>query len=549
MSQLKPLALMLAIGAVLMVPTAALAAPPANDAFADAQELNGRVASVAGLNKDATKEAGEPAHAGEPGGASVWYRWTAPASGQAFLSTCGSDFDTLLAVYTGSSVGALAQVAANDDVCGLQSQVSFEASEGVTYRIAVDGVDAETGVIALALRLAPPNDDFENAIAISDEEGSLDGTNVGSSREAGEPDYLYYSVWYRWTAPSSGWATFETCGSGFDTILNAFTGDEVGTLTYVASSDDACGLSSRLSFEASAGVTYSIAVDGYGTGDFHLSWNRNPPPPTPPYALDYPQVNGLVREGETLTGSDGEWWGTAPFSYAYAWGRCDAGYSRCDLIAGATSRTYVLTTADVGYHVYFRVTATNAAGSGTEYSDPTPLVRARGPINTAPPLVGGTAIVGEDLTASDGMWTGPQPIQFAYQWQACDPAGAACVDLPGARASFIELEPAHVGKRLRIVVTATNVDGSRSVASQASAAVLARQVTPQVRCVVPNVRGRTLKQAKSRIQRAHCKPGRVARAYSRSVRRGRVISQTPRPGARMKQGARVSIVVSKGRKP
>jgi eukaryotic-like serine/threonine-protein kinase len=77
---------------------------------------------------------------------------------------------------------------------------------------------------------------------------------------------------------------------------------------------------------------------------------------------------------------------------------------------------------------------------------------------------------------------------------------------------------------------------------------VARKVTRQVRCVVPNLRGKSLKQAKSRIRQAHCKTGRLVRAYSRSVRRGRVISQAPKPGARMKQGTRVRLVVSKGPK-
>lgn len=547
MFQLRLLGLMLVVVAALAAPTTALAAPPANDAFTAAQELSGREVSVEGLNKDATKETNEPNHAGEPGGASIWYRWTAPASGRAVVSTCESSFDTLLAVYTGDSLVGLVQVpnAANNDACGLQSEVSFGASEGVTYRIAVDGDDAATGVVKLALRLAPSNDDFDDAEAISGDQGSVNGTNVGSSREAGEPEYLSRSVWYTWTAPSSGPATFETCGSGFEAFITAFTGDEIGTLTYVASGGDTCAWSSRMHFAATAGVSYSIVVDGYGTGDFSLSWNRNP---EPPYAVDYPVITGLAREGETLTGSEGEWWGTAPFSFTYVWGRCDANYTRCDLIWGATSKTYKLTSADLGYRIYLRVTAANAGGSGSEYSDATALVRPAGPLNTALPLVSGTTTVGESLTASDGIWTGPQPIRFSYQWQACDAAGTACVDLQGGQLSFIELQPAHVGKRLRVLVTATNVDGSKSAASDLSASVVARKVTRQVRCVVPNVRGRSLEQAKSRIRRAHCKTGRLVRAYSASVRRGRVISQAPKPGARMKQGTRVRLVVSKGRK-
>jgi PASTA domain len=548
MFQPRSLGLLLVVAAALVAPTTAFAAAPPNDAFAAAQELTGRVVSVEGLNKDATKEAGEPAHAGESGGASIWYRWTAPGDGNAVVATCNSDFDTVLAAYTGDSIATLAEVASNDDACGTKSRVSFPASAGVTYRIAIDGVHAATGAASLDLRLAPANDDFAASTAISGDTGSVDGTNLGASRETGEPDYLYTSVWYRWTAPSSAPATFETCGAAFDTILVVFTGDALDSMSYVTGSDDDCGLASRVHFDATAGVEYRIAVDGYSTGDFSLSWNRNPPPPLPPYAQDYPWIAGTPREGETLTASEGEWAGTAPVSFAYAWGRCNSDYERCDFIPGAVARTYVLAAADVGHHIYVRVTGTNVAGSSSEYSDPTALVRPSGPMNTAPPVVRGTAIVGETLNASDGSWSGPTPIQYTYQWQACDAAGAACVDLQGERLSFIELRSAHVGKRLRVVVTGTNVDGSRSVASEASAAVVQRKVTKKVACVVPNVRGKSLKAAKTRIRRAHCKTGRVTRAYSRSVARGRVIAQKPKAGARMKQGAPIKLVVSKGRR-
>jgi hypothetical protein len=157
--------------AALLIAAASLTArasavTPANDAFDAAVELTGRSLTVSGSNKDATKEPDEPQHAGEPGGASVWFRWTAPASGETTIATCGSDFDTLLAVYTGVAVNALAEVGSNDDACELQSTVVFAASEGTTYRIAVDGLDAETGIFDLQLRLAPPNDAFANAVQL-----------------------------------------------------------------------------------------------------------------------------------------------------------------------------------------------------------------------------------------------------------------------------------------------------------------------------------------------------------------------------------------------
>jgi len=544
MLELRPLGLALVIAAALAMPAAALAAPPANDAFSAAEELSGRVTTAEGLTKDATKETGEPNHAGEAGGASIWYRWTAPADGRTIVSTCGSSFDTLLAIYTGDAVDSLTHQASNNDACGVQSEAAFDAVEGVTYLIAVDGDEAATGAVALALRLAPANDDFADAEVIAGDEGAVDGTNVGSSPETDEPGYLEHSVWYRWTAPSSGPVNFETCGSDFETFVVAYTGSEIGALEYVGYADDACLYSSRISFSATAGVTYSIVVDGYGTGDFELSWNRNP---QPPYVLDYPYILGTAREGETLTATDGEWSGTPPFTLSYAWDRCDEDYV-CKPIEGATSKTYLLTSADIGQYIRARVQAANAAGTYMAYTDTTPPVRSRGPQSTALPVVGGTAVVGDTLTTSDGLWTGPTPIRFEYQWQACDAAGTACTNLAGDRQSFIELRTVHVGKRLRAVVTATNIDGSRSVASGASPVVVAPKVVKQVRCVVPNVRGKSLKHAKGRIRRAHCKTGRVTRAYSRSVARGRVIAQKPKAGARMKQGAPIKLVVSKGRR-
>jgi subtilisin len=127
--------------------------PPENDDFADAQALAGDpTASVTGANPVATKEAGEPNHHGITGGGSLWYRWTAPASGPVAIDLCGSDFDTVLAVYTGSAVGALTPLAGDDDSgCGLASLVSFDATGGVTYRIAVDGYHSSRGNFELQL--------------------------------------------------------------------------------------------------------------------------------------------------------------------------------------------------------------------------------------------------------------------------------------------------------------------------------------------------------------------------------------------------------------
>lgn len=68
-------------------------------------------------------------------------------------------------------------------------------------------------------------------------------------------------------------------------------------------------------------------------------------------------------------------------------------------------------------------------------------------------------------------------------------------------------------------------------------------------CVVPRVRGQRFAAARTRLVRANCRLGKVKRAYSSRVGTGRVISQRPRAGARLAELARVSLVVSRGRRP
>ena len=129
-----------------------------NDDFFAAGVLAGQSGSAGGANGEATGEIGEPDHAGSSIPlASVWWRWTPAVSGVALIDTCGSDFDTTLAVYTGSAVDALTEVASNDDgECAPQSGVQFDATAGTTYVVAVDGKGAATGAVTLRYDLPRP---------------------------------------------------------------------------------------------------------------------------------------------------------------------------------------------------------------------------------------------------------------------------------------------------------------------------------------------------------------------------------------------------------
>ncbi|HEY3580661.1 MAG TPA: NF038122 family metalloprotease [Pyrinomonadaceae bacterium] len=141
----------------------------------------------------------------------------------------------------------------------------------------------------------PPNDNFAAAQVISGCSGTVNGTNAGATKEAGEPNHLSTtndpngggsrSVWYKWQAPSSSSVTFATEGSTFDTVMGVYRGTAVNALTVVGQHDDVGGpngtdKTSAVTFNATAGTTYMIAVDGYNNagsgGDFGsitLTWN------------------------------------------------------------------------------------------------------------------------------------------------------------------------------------------------------------------------------------------------------------------------------------
>ena len=263
-----------------------LSVVPSNDNFADSIVLTGFSDSDTGSNLGATGESGEPDHAFASTDFdgllnSVWWSWTAPDDGVAFIDTFGSNFDTTLGVYTGSSVGSLTEVASNDDSFNsfnFESEVSFPTTAGTTYQIAVDGFDSSVGDITVNVNLfeppePPSNDDFADSIVLSGSSLSTTGSNIAATGEVGEPDHAFVStdfdgllnsVWWSWTAPDDGFFAIDTFGSDYDTSLAVYTGSAVDSLTEVASNDDSFfSLESEVQFEATAGTTYQIAVDGF----------------------------------------------------------------------------------------------------------------------------------------------------------------------------------------------------------------------------------------------------------------------------------------------
>jgi hypothetical protein len=106
------------------------------------------------------------------------------------------------------------------------------------------------------------------------------------------------------------------------------------------------------------------------------------------------------------------------------------------------------------------------------------------PVNTGEPTIRGTPRVGERLTSTLGAWTGSQPITFGRRWVRCGadgglPNGSNCLAISDATSRRYTVREADAGSRLRVRVTATNADASTTVASNATAIVVAAPARPR----------------------------------------------------------------------
>jgi beta-lactam-binding protein with PASTA domain len=107
------------------------------------------------------------------------------------------------------------------------------------------------------------------------------------------------------------------------------------------------------------------------------------------------------------------------------------------------------------------------------------------------------------------------------------------------------LTPADVGHTIRVQESATNAGGTSGPVSSAATAIV---TAPKPACVVPKVKGKRLARAKAAIRSHHCRVGKIRHAFSKRLQKGRVISQRPKPHKVLHNGAKVNLVVSRGRK-
>lgn len=261
--------------------------PPQNNSFESATALDEPMGALEIDTLLASSESGEPLPRTQEQrpSRSVWFKWTAEASGLAtFLAVPRGPVPNW---YLESSLPSVDMFQVTENCCGIargkriassEWSVQFFAQQGYEYRVRVSN-DHKSIPMTLNWHTGdrPPNDDFGDAITLAGESGEVSGHNLGATIEPGETyGSLAASVWYRWTAPEDGRWKFQALDTHVIHVL-VFSGNRVDDLRMVSG---IAAAGEAVSLTAKGGETYHIMVaspDAYSGGwQFdELTWEKN----------------------------------------------------------------------------------------------------------------------------------------------------------------------------------------------------------------------------------------------------------------------------------
>lgn len=127
--------------------------PGANDNFTDAFLIQNLPTIVEQTTDGFTRETGEPPAAPSCDiGATAWFRFSVSQSRLVTFRTAGSDFDTLIALYSGSAINSLTQLGCDDDSGpGLQSEMTLDLAANTTYYLQAGGFRGRSGNLVLTI--------------------------------------------------------------------------------------------------------------------------------------------------------------------------------------------------------------------------------------------------------------------------------------------------------------------------------------------------------------------------------------------------------------
>ncbi len=377
-----------------------------------------------------------------------------------------------------------------------------------TDALTADDITGATSLYGTApLGHAPANDNFVNAVAItlSGTSARVTGTNVNATREANEPipdsssggSMGGHSVWWKWTAPADGSVSLDTQGSLFDTTLGVYTGTAVSGLTNVAYNDDiekGAIQNSSLTFNASNGVTYFFAVDGFNGNDGNgsdsaaitLNLNFAVTGGSAPVITSQPRNEVVTPDGSvtfsvTATGA----------ALSYQWsldGSPLSGATSSSLTVSVVVTTTIIAgnysgpvnnaqSANAGNYT---VTVSNSFGSVT--SNPVKLTLLDNPLPN------------ETVTTAHNGSLSAFGVGGSFQWQVSTDGGKTWTNLDnnstysGVTSRFLQITavtPALNGYQYRYVVTSSG----NSSTSNASTLTVSAAVLPFPACITINSAG------------------------------------------------------------
>ena len=337
-----------------------------------------------------------------------------------------------------------------------------QSSDGFSWSD-VPGATSSTYVLGVA----DERTTLRAIVTASNPDGSLSIASAPSSTVQGAPPFTTAAPQIAGTAARAQTLSIASPGNWFglgNTYSYQWQRSRNGSWSSIAGATD----TSYLLATADEGSQIRVAVtasnpDGTQSAVSNSSAAVLAAPPQP---TSVPQLTGAAQRGGTLSASQGTWTG-AGNTYAYQWQRSSSsGYSD---VAGATGATYPLSASDETKQLRVLVSATNPDGTVRAQSAPSAVVQGTPPVLTSLPMISGTPRVGATMTATSGNWT-PGDATFSYQWQhSAD--GASWSTIQGANAASYPISQADYASRIRVLVSATNIDGSQSAASAASPAI------------------------------------------------------------------------------
>jgi len=321
--------------------------PPANDVCQSATVIPSNTVTYNPLllnTTGASVGSCEGQESCESGGAgisnSVWYHYAPIMSGTVTINTFGSNYNTVLSVFTGScgflGIGGCldvpTQIVCNDDYpFGTTSQVTLHVTAGQTYKIKVADYNTTDGGGTLDFNLfwAPANDNCADATIIpktnyqppsySTNNASTDLCENDETCELNDIG-TSNSVWYAYTAACDGFINVNTNGSTYDTVLSVWDkcGEFFGVdfpcnhpdpaaVELACDDDSGTGTQSQLTnVSVDGGQTYLIKVSDYNTtnGGGILNFNFLFTPGNPPVAaITSPAAFACVCGSVTVQGT------------------------------------------------------------------------------------------------------------------------------------------------------------------------------------------------------------------------------------------------------